>query len=445
MPVPPIQFCSTPTGSIAYQVVGEGPDLTFISNTAWNLDILWEHPVPDRFLRRLASFARLILVCPRGYTQSDPVASAAATSVDEWQSDFAWVMEAVGSEQAHHLTSGQAGPFTMQFAAAHPDLVASLTVVDSFPSLIRRDGYPIGMPAETYERFADVLEQAWGTGAFVSVFAPELADDPAFAAWYSRLERNTASPAMQSVLRRLIKEIDIRHLLGDITAPTLVVSHADNDYIRPAHSRYLAEHIPNAHLIERPGKMMVPWLQDADWLASEVEAVVTGTRGSPVLEDRILATVMFSDIVDSTVRASRLGDQRWRDLLDAYEGLVRRYVERSRGRVVKFTGDGVLATFDGPARAIRCALALRDEVARLGLASRTGLHTGEIEMRGDDVGGIAVHLASRVMAAAGAQQVLVSSAVPPLVAGSELRFEDLGPHALKGVPGEWHLLAVTTS
>jgi class 3 adenylate cyclase len=308
--------------------------------------------------------------------------------------------------------------------------------------LRRGDDYPWGFPPQAYERFIRILVGEWGTGKVLRVIAPELADDANYRNWFARLERASLSPSTLALITGILGELDLRGVLPAIKAPTLVISHTDMPYLRIGHGRYLAEHIPNARYVERSGFWGLPWVHDVDGTLEEIQSFLIGTRRTPALDDRVLATVLFTDIVGSTERAAELGDQRWRWLLDEYEALVRREIESFRGRAVNFTGDGCLATFDGPARAIRCAAALNEAARKLGVEVRTGLHTGEVEQRGDDVGGIAVHIGARVMGEAGPGEVLVSGAMPPLVAGSGIEFEDRGEHTLKGVPGEWRLYAV---
>jgi class 3 adenylate cyclase len=289
-----------------------------------------------------------------------------------------------------------------------------------------------------------VLAQ-WGRGDALNTTAPELASDERFRTWFGKLERLTMNPASAAGFARYGQlRVDVRGILPWIKAPTLVISHTEMPWLRPGHSRYLGDHIPNALLMERPGFWGVPWLHDVEGTIGEVQAFFTGTRGAPDPDDRVLATVLFTDIVGSTKRAADIGDQQWRDLLGEHDKLTVREIARFRGRPVKSTGDGYLATFDGPARAIKCAVSLADAVRQLGIEVRTGLHTGEIEQGDNDVGGIAVHIAERVMAQAGASEVVVSGAVPPLVAGSGIDFEDRGTHDLKGIPGEWRIFAVKT-
>jgi class 3 adenylate cyclase len=443
MKPPPVEFAPSPGGHIAYQVLGDGPiDLLFHAGPR-NLEIIWENPALERFLRRLASFSRLFLVNYRGMGLSDPIPFGAPPTQEEWASDWLWVMDAAGSERAAMMAAGEGGGSLPLFAATHPERTQALALVDCFATLRRSDDYPWGFPDESLEHFMKMFAEQYGTGANLRVTAPELVDDERFREWFARLERLSMSRATATLSGRVMTSWDTRGILSSIKAPTLVISHAGNNWIRPEHGRYLAEHIPNARYVERPGFWGLFWIHDVDWVLDEVETFLTGAKSVPSLDDRVLATVLFTDIVGSTELASAMGDQRWHWLLDEHDTIMAREIERYRGRTVKSTGDGYLATFDGPARAIRCAHAINEAVAPLGIQLRAGLHTGEIELRGEDVGGIAVHIAARVMSEAGPGEVLVSGAVPPLLAGSGIEFDDRGIRMLKGVLGEWRLYAAT--
>jgi len=439
---PRIRFAPSPEGKIAYQVVGDGPiDLLFHPGPQ-NLDAIWDNPSLERFLRRLASFSRLILHNRRGTGLSDPIPLGAAPTLEEWASDLDCVLDALGSERASLLCSDVGGIAASVVAATHPERVTALALLNCYATLRRADEYPWGFPEVAMDRFLEAFTSRYGTGGNVQVTAPELAHDERFREWFGRLERLSMSPTAAELFTKLILTCDIRGILPLVKAPTLVISHAGHPWIRSDHGAYLAEHIPNARYVERPGFWGLYWIHDVEWVLDEVETFFTGTKSAPNLDDRVLATVLFTDIVGSTERAAAMGDQRWRWLLDEHDIVMRREIERYRGRAVKSTGDGYLATFDGPARAIRCALAIKEAVNGLGVEVRTGLHTGEVELRGEDVGGIAVHIAARVMAEAGSSEVLVSGAVPPLVAGSGIEFTDRGVQPLKGVPGEWRLFSV---
>lgn len=442
MKPPPIRYAQSPGGHIAYQVVGDGPiDLLFHPGPR-NLDVIWEHPGIERFLRRLASFSRLILCNYRGMGLSDPVPLGAPPTQEEWSSDWQRVLDAARSERAALLATGEGCGSVPMFAATHPERTQSMALVDGFATLRRYDDYPWGFPDKVLERFMAAYAAQHGTGENLRVTAPELLGDERFREWFARLERLSMNKATAELAGRVMASWDLRGILSSIKVPTLVIAHARNGWIRPEHGRYLADHIPNARYVERPGFWGLFWVHDVDWVLDEVQTFFTGAKGDLSLDDRVLATVLFTDIVHSTERAAELGDHRWHQLLDEHDATMQREIERFRGRAVKSTGDGFLATFDGPARAIRCAQAINEAVIELGIEVRTGLHTGEVELRGEDVGGIGVHIAARVMAEARPREVLVSGSVPPLVAGSGLEFDDRGVHTLKGVPGEWRLYAV---
>jgi class 3 adenylate cyclase len=329
----------------------------------------------------------------------------------------------------------------MLFAATYPERVSALILVNTAARHLRDVDYPWGLPADRMARFLQRMEELWGTGDLVDVTAPSVAHDPRFRRWYGRYERASMGPSACATMYATQFERDLRGVLPTIRVPTLVLHRAGNRHLRVGHGRYLAEHIPGARYVELPGEDHLFFTGDTEAVLAEIEEFLTGAR-SPGEVDRVLATVLFTDIVGSTERAAALGDRAWRAVLDTHNGIVRRELDRHRGREVKTAGDGFLATFDGPARGIRCASAVRDEIRPLGIEIRAGLHTGECELMGDDVGGIAVHIGARVAGAAGAGEVLVSSTVKDLVAGSGIRFADRGLHVLKGVPGEWRLFTV---
>jgi class 3 adenylate cyclase/pimeloyl-ACP methyl ester carboxylesterase len=437
----PVRYAASPGGRIAYQTLGEGPlDLVVYPAGAWNIDMLWERPEIVRWLNNLARFARVIMSNARGSGGSDPL--QAGITIEEWAQDFVYVLDAAESPRASVLVTRDIGPIGLLYAAAFPDRVSSLALVDGYARLTCAPDYPIGPSVDEMRRTNDRLVESWGSGQPTAVLAPALTSDPHLIEWYARFERATASPAVFTLIRRLLEQVDVRGVLPSVQAPTLVVAHLDDPYLPVEHGRYLAGHLPNATLVERPGPVGLPWLTDVEGTLHEVESFLTGTSSSPDLEDRFLATLMFTDIVDSTRRAAELGDAAWLRLLDEHDRRLSHCVAVHRGRQVTSTGDGVLATFDGPARAIRCAEAIRAVAEQLGLHVRIGLHTGEVENRTNDIGGIAVAIAARVMAEAAAGEILVSSAVPPLVAGSGITFDDRGVRQLKGVPGEWRVLAV---
>ena len=443
MEEPRIRYVRSPEGAIAYQVVGDGPlDLVFIPNWGNNLLIWREQPFIERFLNRLASFSRLIVFDKRGTGLSDPLPRDARPTFEEWIDDVRLVLDAAGSQHAALFGYGAGSPMALLFAAMHPDRTAALVVGDGYARGARAPDYPVGAPVELQPRaskmFMDVVE---GDLAILKVWAPSLEGNESFRRWYPRYFALSSSPAQFEAAMVLGWGADTRAALPAIRVPTLVIHRSDDPFIRVGHGRYLAEHIANAKYVEIPGNDHVWYATDQDAMLDEVQVFLTGARSIPEF-DRVLATVLFTDIVGSTQRAADLGDRRWRELLDAHEAICRREVERYRGRFVNTTGDGILATFDGPARAIRSVAAIGEAVRGLGVDIRAGLHTGEVELRGSDVGGIGVNIAARVMSEAGPRETIVSSTVKDLVIGSGIEFEDRGSHELKGVPGDWRLYAV---
>ena len=428
--------------NIAYQVVGEGPlDLVFVSGWVSNLDLMWEEPSYARFLHRLASFSRLILFDKRGTGLSDRVADADLPTLEARMDDVRAVLDAAGAERAALLGHSEGGPMCLLFAATYPERTVALVLVGTYARRLVGDGYPFGTEPERYDAFLAEIADGWGGPVGLEARAPSLADDPRFRTWWSDYLRMSASPGAALALTRMNGGIDVRPALGTIGVPTLVV-HRRGDRALPVEgARYLAERIRDARLIELPGDDHLPFVGDQGAILDEIEEFLTGVRRQPAI-DRILATVLFTDIVGSTERAVKLGDREWRDLLDTHHAVVRRELGHWRGLEVDTAGDGFLATFDGPGRAIRCACAIRDAVRRIGLEVRAGVHTGECEVHGDTVAGIAVHVGARVSALASAGEVLVSSTVRDLVAGSGIEFDDRGEHELKGVPGRWRLYSV---
>jgi class 3 adenylate cyclase len=372
----------------------------------------------------------------RGTGMSDRVAEL--PGLDQRIDDLRAVMDAASMEQAALLGTSEGSPLAALFAATYPDRCRALVLYGGFVRF--SSWFPT---EEALAGFLGYIDQAWGSGGSLPFFAPSLANDPAAQQWMGRFERLGASPAAVTALMRMNSQIDISDIVSTIRVPTLVIHRTDDVTINVEGGRYLGKHIPGARYIELPGKDHPPWIGDnAMEIADAIEEFLTGTRAPVTETDRVLATVLFTDIVGSTEKAAALGDRRWRDLLDNHHATLRRNLARFRGREIKMVGDGILATFDGPARGVRCACAIAEEIKPLGIEVRAGLHTGECEMIGDDVGGIAVHIGARVAALAGAGEVLVSSTVKDLVAGSGLRFGDRGSQSLKGVPGEWRIFAV---
>jgi class 3 adenylate cyclase len=439
----PIRYADSGGLQIAYQVIGHGPlDVVFAADWANNLELMWENPQTERFLRRFTNYARLILFDMRGMGLSDPVEDL--PPIETWMEDVRAVMSAVGSRRAALVGHGHAGQLCILVAAARPELTEALVTVNSFARLARAEDYPWGLPRAAQEAALKAIEAAWGTGSVMySALTPQFADLAWAKEWLARFERASGSPRRAAQKQRLVFDVDIRDVLPAVSVPTLVVQSRGNRWVRPGHGRYLAEHISRARYLESPGEGHWPWVaEDAEAFMDEVEEFLTGARRSAEL-DRVLATVAFTDIVGSTAIASQVGDRRWRDLLEVHGSVARREIDTARGRLVKLTGDGLLATFDGPARAIRCVAAIERLLTPIGLRMRAALHTGEIELLGDDIGGIAVHIAARLLGLSGPGEVLVSSTVKDLVVGSGITFEDRGAHALKGVPEQWRVFAVT--
>ncbi len=441
--VPDTRYARSGEVHIAYQVVGDGPiDLMWVPTWIWQIEHMWEDPLTARMLRRLTAFARLILFDRRGLGLSDPRPGGGAPMLEEQMDDLCAVMDAVGSEEAAVVAMLDAGAMASLFAATHPERTRALVLYEAQPRMTWAPDYDWATTHEQRSQNLELLREDWGSGA--RVLQVTAGADPQLRRWAGRLERLTASPGTAVAFMRMHGEIDVRPVLPTIQAPTLVVHRPGDTFIDIRHSRYLADHIPGARFLELPGRHTAPFGPGWERFAEEVEEFLTGARHAADPE-RVLATVMFGDIVDSTARAAELGDRRWRDVLESFDNVVTRELGRFRGRVVKNLGDGILATFDGPARAITCAAAVRD-VARadFGLELRASLHTGEVEVIGDDVGGIAVHIGARILSAARAGELLVSGTVKDLVVGSGIAFEDRGEHELRGVPGHWRLWAVTS-
>lgn len=428
---------------IAYQVVGQGPtDLVFIPWWWHHLESQWDDPLIAHFLDRLAAFSRLVLFDMRGIGLSDPVPLHDVPTLERWMGDALSVLDAAGSERAVVLGHGDGGLVAMLLAAAHPQRCSGLVLLDAYARLAADDGYE-GIEQDALDQIMGGFSSFWGSGelGWAYMVAPSRASDEPFREQLARLERLSVSPGGASALQLTIGHLDVRPVLPLVSAPTLVLHHRDSLYMPVHFGRYLAAHIDGAHLVELPGADHLYWVGDSEATLGEIEQFVTGERAVPRTE-RVLATVLFTDIAGSTRLAGELGDQRWREVLDRHNEVVHRQVERFRGHQVKSTGDGVLATFDGPARAIACACAVRDAGRQLGLGIRAGIHTGEIELVDADVAGLAVHIGQRVCALAGAGEVLVSRTLVDLVVGSGVRFSDRGSHELKGVPGSWQVFAV---
>jgi len=440
---PETRYARVGPDRLAYQVLGQGPpDLVLTMGAFSHVDIGWEDPQIALFLRRLASFCRLLRFDRRGTGASDPLPADPLLPWEAYAEELAAVMDAAGVERAALLVAGpEAGPMALFFAGTRPERTGALILADATARYLVADDYPIGFPPEAAETVVARAAELWGTETVAGVYAPSRVGDERFLRRSARVERAIASPGVVRAQLRALLEVDVRPVLPLIQAPTLVVHHTDFRFLPVAHGRYLAEHIPSARLVELPGDLPL-WWEQPDAVAELVEEFLVGARRS-VDPARVLATVLFTDIVGSTERAAELGDRRWRELLQVHDDLAGRLVDRWGGRLVKTTGDGILATFDGPGRAVGCAAALREELRGIDMQVRAGLHSGEVELRDGDVGGIAVHIAARVLAAAGPGEVLVSRTVRDLVAGSDIVLRDRGSQRLKGVEGDWQLFQLT--
>jgi pimeloyl-ACP methyl ester carboxylesterase len=435
--MPPVtRYAKSGDVQIAYQVFGDGPiNVVIVPPFVSNIENYWDEPDFSRWLLRMAGYARVVMFDKRGTGMSDRVGEL--PGVDERMDDLRAVMDAVGIQEAALLGISEGGPLAALFAATYPQRCSALVLYGSFAR------FTSWLPTtEALDGFLGYIDQGWGTGGSLPLFAPTRAHDQAFQRWWGRFERLGASPSAAKSLMRMNSQIDVRNILPTIRVPTLVVHRTKDVTINVEGGRYLAEHIPGARYVELPGTDHIPFVgENAAAVADAIEEFLTGSKAS-VAADRVLATVLFTDIVGSTETAAALGDGRWRDLLDKHNSTIRRNIVRFRGRETNTTGDGFLITFDGPGRAVRCACAIVEEIRPFGIDVRAGLHTGECEEIDDNIGGIAVHIGARVAAMAGPSQVLVSSTVKDLVAGSGLQFVDRGEHSLKGVPGQWRIFAV---
>ena len=436
---PKTRYAKSGEVHIAYQVVGDAPrDLVFAPGFVSHVEHIWNDPGGSRLLTRLASFARVIVFDKRGTGLSDR--SSEIFTLEQRMDDIRAVMDAVGSKRATVFGQSEGGSMSMLFAATYPERTSALIICGGYARRSWAPDYPFAPNEAQWDAFLERLEREWGGPVAVEIMAPSRADDPEFRDWWASYLKLGASPGAVVAIQRMNREIDIRHVLPAIRVPTLILQRSDDKNIQMAYARYLAERIPESKLVELPGTDHLPWVGDVDAIVDEIEEFLTGARHGPE-PDRVLATVLFVDIVDSTERLTRLGDRKWRELLERYYAAVRRELGVFRGREIDTAGDGVLATFDGPARAVRCARAILEAVRAFGLEARAGLHSGEVELIGDKIGGIAVHIGARVAGHAGPGQVWVTSMVKDLVAGSGLRFAERGSHVLKGVPGEWRLLS----
>jgi class 3 adenylate cyclase len=430
---------------IAYQVLGDGPgDLLYVLINTACVDLPWEWPAYAHFLRGLASFSRLIMFDARGVGASDPVSHPGLPRWEDWADDARAVLDAVGSERAAMWAGPEAGPVALLFAATQPERTRSLVLFSTTARFQAAEDYPWGLSRAVAAPTRAFIIDAWGTEDMANFANPTASRDPAFRRWFAKMQRAASNARQAATTLSMIQSMDVRHVLSTVRVPTLVIHRADFRSVPVEQGRYLAEHLPDARLVVVAGSDGAPYSESVQEILQETESFLTGASSHPIQRDRVLAAVLFTDIVGSTELAAAVGDRRWRTLLESHDAVTRAVVEEHVGRLVKSTGDGVLALFDGPGRAIRCAFAVRDALQPLGIEIRAGLHTGEIEHHGDDVVGIGVHVAARVRDQAGPGEVLVSGAVPPLVVGSGIEFSDLGERELKGVPGPWRLFSVVS-
>ncbi|MBA3764488.1 MAG: adenylate/guanylate cyclase domain-containing protein [Actinobacteria bacterium] len=439
--MPRTRYVKTRDGvHLAYQVFGDGPvDILHCGVHWWHLEYQWTDAHYRAFWRRLGDLGRVVLFDKRGTGLSDRVPASDLPSLEARVDDLVTVLDAVGVERAVLYGANYGAQLATVFAATFPERVEALIVQDAMARLVRCDDYPWGITDEQATRTLERMENHWDEQVNLQLVAPSRQHDPDAIEWWTTMQRLAVSPSAAVTMMKIALATDVRAVLPAITCPTLVVHRREGRLIEIGHGRFLAEHIPGAQLVELEGSDL--FFVPMDDLADTVEEFLTGRRPPPRF-DRVLAAIMFTDIVDSTATAAREGDRTWRDLLDRHDALVIRTLERFGGRKVTTTGDGVLATFDGPARAVQCATAICDGVTGLGLRARAGVHVGEVELRGDDIGGLGVHIAARIAATAGPGEVLVSRTVTDLVAGSGIRFQEHGAHELRGVPGPWPLFSV---
>lgn len=443
---PDIHYAKSGSVNIAYQVVGAGQRdlLAFPAVVLLPIDSVDEEPSLARFQDRLASFSRLIRFDPRGVGLSDPVVPTGPTTLEQWVQDAVAVLDAAGSGRTALFAAGDFALTAILLAATYPDRVSGLVIVNGTARYARDTDYPVGAPQRLLDYFLEANfepEAAAPSFDFLRLTAPSRAHDESFRAWWVKAGRRGASPATARAIQLVTLRADVRAVLPHVRAPTLVIHRRDDAMVRVGHGRYLAEHLPEAKYLELEGADNLCWVGDTDLMLDEIEEFLTGVRHGPGAE-RKLTTILFTDIVGSTARLVEAGDRRWRERLDTYEAALRRQLERFGGEEVGTAGDGAVAIFDGPARAVTCGCAIRDAASQLGLELRTGIHTGEVEVKGADIAGLAVHVASRLQVLAEPGQVLVSRTVVDLVAGSGLGFADQGLHELRGIPGQWRLFSV---
>jgi class 3 adenylate cyclase len=442
MTTPETKYLDVGDADVAYQVVGHGPpNLLYMYGLGAHLDVAWESDQSSSFMRRLAAFSRLIIFDRRGTGASDGVPRYEIPTWEEWTDDILAVLNETKSAQAAIFATLDAGPIAIQFAATHPERVSALILLTTTARFLTADDYPAGASPESIDAIVEMIATGWGTPEFMLVVSPSMSNDLDYARFTARMLRASATPRTAAAqFGYIMRSVDVRDALPLIQAPTLILHARDNPLLPIEHGRYLGTHISGAKFVEVAGGDS--GISPENYaLADEVAEFLTGERPTSAIE-RILTTIVFTDIVGSTARAASLGDQRWSAFLDLHERTVRKQVTKFRGREINTTGDGFVISFDGPARAIRCAQAIADATRQVGIEVRVGIHTGECEVRGDDLGGLAVHIAARVGALAASGEVLVSGTVKDLVVGSDIAFKERGEYVLKGVPGNWHLFLV---
>lgn len=441
---PETRYAATPAGNVAVQMFGDGPiDVLFLTSWLSNLDVMWDDPRTAAYFERLSTFARVIVFDKRGGGVSDPVPLDHLPTLEDWMDDALAALDETAVERAAVIADGEGGPMALLLAATHPDRVSSLAIANSYARLIRDADYPIGMPEATRQKLLERWDRNWGlTAQILDLTAPSLAHDSAYRAWFTRYQRLSMPPGSARVMYRWVTELDVRDVLPLVRIPTLVIGRTKARHHRMEFSRYLADHIPGALLLELPGADTFPFVAgDYETILDEIEEFFTGQRGA-AHPTRQLATVVMTDLVASTGHLSAIGDTAWTDILGRHDATLRELASRFRGEEIGHTGDGMLLVFDGPSRAVTFAAEAVDAVAELGLTMRVGIHTGEIERTRSNIGGLAVHLVSRVMAVAESGGIVVTRTVRDLALGSGIEFSDLGVHRLRGVPGEWELSAV---
>jgi pimeloyl-ACP methyl ester carboxylesterase/class 3 adenylate cyclase len=439
---PETKYATSRGGYVAYQTLGDGPvDLMMVTELLSHCEHRWEEPALARSLQRLAEVSRIILFDKRGTGLSDPVAPDRLPTLEERADDVAAVLDAVGSPRCALAGFSEGGVDAIFFAATRPERVSSLVLFGAWPCFFADQSYRVGWQRQQFEPLIDAVLSTWGQGQLLPLIAPSAAGDQRLLSWWAGYERLAASPGVAAAFLRIALDVDVRSLLPAIRAPTLVVHRADDVFSPVAHGRYLTSQIPGSRLVEVPGRDHPFFIGDPDPIIEAIQEHVTGHRPPPQY-DRVVTTAMFVDIVGSTDRAAAMGDRAWGDVLETYYRQVRRQLDRHAGREIDTAGDGLFAAFDGPARAVACGCAIREAARGLGLQIRAGLHAGECELIAGKIGGLAIHIAARVAALAKPDEVLVSRTIRDLSAGSGLRFDDRGTHALKGVPEAWQLYRV---